>query len=205
MDISIRDVEKTIRKHAGGDFTGIVVVRFIEGKINACDVGSPSQPMPLLTPTEFAKRAVPQTGPTWRDYLTDEERAELDAAEQDVDNACKLVAERDTAWAAAERRWRDAFHGMWRANPGATNEGQIPLEQQREVNRLRDESNAAIRAYMEAQEIEGHARVEQTRIQRNIYTRCRRRMERDQETPEQRKAHEKPSLRDRLKSAAGKR
>jgi len=57
---------------------------------------------------------------------------------------------------------------------------------------------------MEARDLESQARIEQSRIHRNIWTRCRRRMERDQETPDERTAREKPSLRDRLKSAAGR-
>jgi len=204
MDIGIRDVEKTIRKRAGSDFTGKVVVRFIEGKIIACDVGSPRQPIPSPTPSEMMKRVMPQTGPTWRTYQTDEERAELDAAEQAVADARKLVAERDTAWAVAERRWQNAQRGAYIATDQARARGQNAEVDQDEIYKLRAASDAANRAWMEARDLESQARIEQSRIHRNIWTRCRRRMERDQETPDERTAREKPSLRDRLKSAAGR-
>ena len=67
--MEIREVEKTIRGRAGQSFTGKVVVRFVEGEIIACDVGSPNAPMRALTRSEFAKRAVAPSGPAWRDYL----------------------------------------------------------------------------------------------------------------------------------------
>ena len=199
--MEIREVEKTIRGRAGQSFTGKVVVRFLEGEIIACDVGSPNAPMRALTRSEFAKRAVAPSGPTWRDYLTDEERQELEQAGGMVKEARAVVATHDTAWVVAERRWLDAGRASYAANERAHNRGQTSTADNEEVHRLRAESQAANRAWLDARDLEGAARVEQTRLQARITARCRRRLERDEAPP----AAPALSLGDRLKAAARKR
>ena len=200
--MEIREVEKTIRDRAGGGFTGKVVVRFVEGEIIACDVGSPNAPMRGLTPSDFAKRAVAPSGPTWRDYLTDEERQELAQAEATVEEAKAVVAARDVAWVEAERRWMAAYRSYQATNEQAQARGQTSTADDEEVHRLRAATNAANKTWLEARDLEGHARVAQTKLQTRIGARGRRRLERDQ-APQAENA-KKPGLRDRLKALGGK-
>lgn len=82
-----REVEKTVRRHLGGDFTGKVVVRIRAGEIVACDVGSPEKPMRTFGPGEAMTHVVNALPPRQRDPDELEAEAAQAAAEESYDAA----------------------------------------------------------------------------------------------------------------------
>lgn len=109
--MEFREVEKQVKGCLGGAFTGKVVVRIVDGEILAVDVGAAGTGIPHLSHAEAMRRCPQPEAPDWRDYMTDEEREGLAAADDDLRAArAELVARYDEL-AEAESGLRSAEAG----------------------------------------------------------------------------------------------
>lgn len=97
MKLDLKHVEKRIKSCLGGDFTGKVAVRIVEGEIIACDVGKFGTGMPHISGEELMERVVnpPQPGP---------------AKPQEVIDAEAAVEAAQAAYDQAKDAWFDAVH-----------------------------------------------------------------------------------------------
>lgn len=196
--MNIKHVDKTIKSCLVATFTGKIAVRVVNGEIVACDVGAVGTGMPHVGHAELMKRCIPPSGPSWREYMTDDERQELERAEADLADAKALVEERDKAWAEAERAYDAAERRAYASADRAQLDSGPDAAGQDRLSSLRSAVERAQAAWQEARDLEGEARVAQTTLQARIYNRCHRRMTADQEPETAAPAAAKKSLRERM-------